>query len=202
MVHCEGVALKAFVSLINRRNDGCLRREPLQQSLGSLLLSFCIMLSVMLKSCSKEPELRELYDLVVQYWPPKPRKKKGQAEQKDDGEDQKEGEEELVEEGGQEGEEEEEKECDEEVDVLPGEGGQEVGPELPEDSIGGPTTDLSLLRRMGLHPCSPEPPSAYVAAAATVPSSPPEPSMVEDMLAAAPPVDEPEARLAYLELSV
>ena len=27
MVHCEGTALKSFVSLVNRRNDGCERRE-------------------------------------------------------------------------------------------------------------------------------------------------------------------------------
>ena len=113
-----------------------------------------------------------------------------------------------------EGEEEEEEVEDEVVEVdggVEGEGKEnkeesESSKEaLEENGAVSSLPNLDLLRKIGLDPCSPEPPTfAYELATPKPVQSPEEkevaePSNVASLLAAAPSADDPAARLAYIE---
>ena len=141
---------------------------------------------------------------MVQYWTPKPRrpssKQKKDEEAEEDEQEEEEDEEKKEQDGGgqEEGEEEEEKAEDEEVDVLPAEGPEAMQEDEPAQDAENVVNNLCLLRKMGLDPCSPEPPSAYVAEEPKVGK----PFSMDQVLATAPPEHDPAARLAYLEPTV
>ena len=124
-------------------------------------------------STSKDPCLRELYELVTQYWAPKIRKSKSDLE-KAPSEKEDEASEEPV---TQEGEEEEELEDDEEVEAPNDEEVKAPAAEERKDES-GEVSYRELLENLGLPFNTPDPMSAYVR-----PSPVPEPV---DSIAAPP----------------
>ncbi|CAE7509774.1 unnamed protein product [Symbiodinium sp. CCMP2592] len=165
-VHCEGAALKSMVTIINRRNDGCKRRDR---------------------------RLRELYDLVTQYWAPKPRKTKSRADVDEEDDEEEEDGESGEEPTGEElaGEEPEEEEPQQEE--YPGkEGAQDEfkGSTVEDPDFTSPINDLKLIASLGILAASPNPPSAYLPRASSPKPLPPTnaPSIDEQLAALESPV--------------
>ena len=155
---------------------------------------------------TEDPQVRELFDLVAQYWKPKPRGAKKVEDTCAEG----------TEEGDcwEEGAEDAEEEFPENDATVEPDGAQEgcenpnsqAPAKLVDDSSGSlctspPLMDLELLKEMGLKPCSPEPPSAYVRSPSqsSLVMEPPPPEPADALLASAPSEDDPAARLAYIE---
>ena len=138
-------------------------------------------------SKSKDPRLRELFDFVAQYWPPKPRKKAAATNQVEE-----EGDEEgVIEDEGPEDEGAEEQDTQEALVAYESDDTETVS--VRDDALDS-MLEQGLVRSLGIRCGSPPPPSAYCPATAVQPLPPPASSSILAGLS-----DDPRERLAQVE---